>query len=43
VAKKSGVGGSPRAAVLDRAWDRQGKGERELVGGPAHEVGPAYQ
>jgi hypothetical protein len=36
-------GGSSMAAVPGRAWERQGKGERELAGGPAHGVGLSYQ
>jgi hypothetical protein len=39
----SGAGGSPGAVVLGRAWESQGKGERELASGLAHGVGTAYQ
>jgi hypothetical protein len=41
--RPSGAGDSPRAAVLGHAREWQGKGERELAGGPTHGVDPAYQ
>jgi hypothetical protein len=41
--RPSGTGDSPRAVVPRCAQERQGKGERELAGGPARGVVSACQ